>query len=48
MSPAAMGGGVGPKEDQERKAPKYLQGETDIWGIADRLAPKVIGDDDGA
>jgi hypothetical protein len=48
MGPAAMGGGVGPKEDQERTAPKYLQGETDIWGIADRLAPRVIGDDDGA
>lgn len=42
----AMGAGAGHKEeDKERKSPRYLEGDTDIWGIADRLAPPVIGDD---
>jgi hypothetical protein len=48
MSPAAMGGGVGRKEDEERHSPKYLQGDPDLWGIADRLAPPVIGDEGSA
>jgi hypothetical protein len=44
-----MAGGAGQGEDQERKSPKYLEGDPSIWRIADRLAPKVIGEDeDGA
>lgn len=41
-----MGGGAGKEEDQERKAPKYLDGDPDIFRIRDRLAPPVIGEED--
>ncbi|WP_415830181.1 hypothetical protein [Kibdelosporangium persicum] len=47
MSMTPMGGmaGGGKEEDQERKAPKYLEGDADLFSIADRLAPPVIGED---
>ncbi|MET0233023.1 MAG: hypothetical protein ABW224_00130 [Kibdelosporangium sp.] len=40
------GGGAGKEEDQERKAPRYLDGDPDVFRIADRLAPPVIGEED--
>jgi hypothetical protein len=40
------GGGAGKQEDQERTAPKYLDGDPDIFRISDRLAPPVIGEED--
>jgi hypothetical protein len=47
MAPmGGMGGGAGKEEDQERKAPKYLDGDPDIFRIRDRLAPPVIGEED--
>jgi hypothetical protein len=47
MAPmGGMAGGAGKEEDQERKAPKYLDGDPDIFRIKDRLAPPVIGEED--
>ncbi|RSM64799.1 hypothetical protein DMH04_50680 [Kibdelosporangium aridum] len=47
MSPVGMAGGASKEEDQERKAPKYLEGDPELFRIADRLAPPVIGEDNG-
>jgi hypothetical protein len=41
-----MGGGGRREEDQERKAPKYLEGDADLWGSAGQVAPPVIGEPD--
>jgi hypothetical protein len=49
MPPAMGAAGAGHKEEEmERKAPRYLEGDPDLWGIADRMAPPVIGDEHGA
>ncbi|MET0135299.1 MAG: hypothetical protein ABW215_17100 [Kibdelosporangium sp.] len=47
-APPMMGGMAGGQggEDQERKSPKYLEGDPGIWRITDRLAPPVIGEDE--
>ncbi|SMC98090.1 hypothetical protein [Kibdelosporangium aridum] len=47
MSPMGMAGGGSKEEDQERKAPKYLEGDPELFRIADRLAPPVIGEENG-
>lgn len=39
-------GGAKPEEDQERKSPKYLEGDPELWGSPGRVAPPVIGDPD--
>ncbi|WP_209636567.1 hypothetical protein [Kibdelosporangium banguiense] len=45
-SMGGMAGGGAKEEDQERKAPKYLDGDPDVFSIRDRLAPPVIGEED--
>ncbi|TDQ04943.1 PPE family protein [Labedaea rhizosphaerae] len=37
-------GGARREEDQERKAPKYLEADDDLWGSAGQVAPPVIGE----
>ena len=39
-------GGARREEDQERKAPKYLEADDDLWGSVGRVAPPVIGEPD--
>jgi hypothetical protein len=43
--PRASGGGGAVERPV---APRYLEGDLDVWGIADRLAPPVIGDNGDA